>query len=437
MNNDDFRALLQQGGKTTREIAREAVEREFQKRKRGRNAHDGASSSDDDGGKHKKTTRQKSHRLKETNDPSPETSDAMNVMHTYRDRARERREGIITTLTSAIDDNDNEDHKIMNGASGVETKDTLPIITSSKEVEEYPSSSPLKNSVRTTLLDIPQSAADAKQRLVYWENEDPQGITTPLGRSILKFFSYQVYPTIKPTIKQPTTIFASTEATSVGVILQRTQYKIHPANFRMVWTSPEEHISMASMSSDKTTIIHKGIFSYPDLLQKIVQKMRPSNSIQDNNIQDNSTLGTQRDSNHRDPSYSGSKDSDDEDIFDDVGEYVPDYSSTNNQETNQSTKEDPPSIFANLLPNQENEEEGVDLLKDSNQILHLVRQAVSRRHNSEMPKNSLSSYDGRYGEDEMDVDFDGTLDFDSDHNDDKAKKKKKKIKNTSDSGNLS
>jgi hypothetical protein len=471
MNNDDFRALIQLGGrKTTREIAREAVEREFRKRnsqKRRRNCHDGASSSDDDN--HVVRHRSKESNTSESKDDlSRSKSNTIHVSHKYRDRARERREGIIpmssntTTITvpqqhDIHDHNDIHDNNITNESL---TRDELVTLESEKlfvppsshQSKKLETSSSSKTLGQDFILEnIPQSASDAKKRLVYWKNKGSHEIITPLGRSILQFFLQQVYPNIPSTMQQESQSHSSTSSlqctTPAGMTLQRTCYKIHPTNFRTVWTSPEEHISMASIISSSNhssnIMIQKGIFTHPELLQTIVQKLKSFNSITpdyrhgNGNNHDTSSRGIQTDSSiHDDPSNPNNKNgSDDDDIFDDVGDYVPDFSSST-LETKKSCTQDPTSVFANLLPNhlQEANEKGVELLKDSNQILQLVRQAVSRRHNSEKPKNLLSSYEGRYGEDEMDVDFDGTLEFDSDHEDDKAKKKKKKKKISSDHG---
>ena len=122
MNNDAFRALINKqrtstsGEKSTKEIAREAVENEFQTKRRrggggggkrgrgfnaGRGSDSGGSSDEDRGGNEDKDATSNKQKQQKTNDDEPDWkrrrrersgSGAGGALE-YRDRAKERREG--------------------------------------------------------------------------------------------------------------------------------------------------------------------------------------------------------------------------------------------------------------------------------------------------------------------------------------------------------
>ena len=92
MNNEAFRSLVNQNRKSTKEIAREAVENEFRKRKRRPDDQGYGSDSDSDGEakkpkgwSDKSVNQERGEITKGKKDKKPE----------YRDRARERREGKV------------------------------------------------------------------------------------------------------------------------------------------------------------------------------------------------------------------------------------------------------------------------------------------------------------------------------------------------------
>jgi hypothetical protein len=104
MDNEAFRALVRERakGRSTKEIAREAVEAEFKlgNKKRGRD-DDYFSGSDDERSKHKKgggpRGQDRADSTEQSNDKDPSSN--------YRDRAKERREGKIdpNTMTKELD----------------------------------------------------------------------------------------------------------------------------------------------------------------------------------------------------------------------------------------------------------------------------------------------------------------------------------------------
>jgi len=128
MNNDAFRALINKqrtstsGEKSTKEIAREAVENEFQKKRRrgvgggrrgrgfnaGRGSDSGGSSDEDRGGNEDKDATSNKQQHQKNNDDEPDWkrrrreksgSGAGGALE-YRDRAKERREGNNTDYAS-------------------------------------------------------------------------------------------------------------------------------------------------------------------------------------------------------------------------------------------------------------------------------------------------------------------------------------------------
>ncbi|KAL3773011.1 hypothetical protein ACHAWO_003966 [Cyclotella atomus] len=98
MNNEAFRSLVNAKRKSTKEIAREAVEQEFRKRKRNRDDQGyGSDDSDDSNGNDRKqrSRRQDEEAKKDDVDPSSSSTKRgkREKKPEYRDRARERREG--------------------------------------------------------------------------------------------------------------------------------------------------------------------------------------------------------------------------------------------------------------------------------------------------------------------------------------------------------
>lgn len=116
MNNEAFRQLISQSSKrkTTKEIAREAVEEEFNERKRkggGRNLADGYSSNEEDDRPNPKWKRQQEGENDADDDDNKRSSRRekkkkakMDQGAKYRDRAKERREGknVDYELTAGI-----------------------------------------------------------------------------------------------------------------------------------------------------------------------------------------------------------------------------------------------------------------------------------------------------------------------------------------------
>ena len=96
MDNEAFRSLVNQTRKTTKEIAREAVESEFKKRKRKHNDQGYGSDSDDSDADAKQSRRDaKKHEIDDDggNNGHKQKKEKREKKLEYRDRAKERREG--------------------------------------------------------------------------------------------------------------------------------------------------------------------------------------------------------------------------------------------------------------------------------------------------------------------------------------------------------
>ena len=108
LTNDAFRELVQQGGKTTKEIARDAVEQEFQrnqKKLKRRRTNQDSSDDDNDDTKHNNNNKKKNKNDKRngsTVETEAETSSSFTTTTTtqYRDRAKERRDGTSNNSSS-------------------------------------------------------------------------------------------------------------------------------------------------------------------------------------------------------------------------------------------------------------------------------------------------------------------------------------------------
>ena len=94
MNNEAFRSLVNSNRKSTKEIAREAVENEFRKRKRRRDDQGYGSDSDSDA-EVKPRRQHEDVADKEEGNDEPAKRGKREKKPEYRDRARERREGKV------------------------------------------------------------------------------------------------------------------------------------------------------------------------------------------------------------------------------------------------------------------------------------------------------------------------------------------------------
>jgi hypothetical protein len=120
MNNDAFRKLLNEGGlgKSTKQIAREAVEDEFKmKRRKGQRSGYNSDDDDDDDDNNEQKWKRKKGIVKDEEKVSCETYEKKPRLSQYRDRAKERREGKVVDYEELhnIDHVDAEMSKYLGG----------------------------------------------------------------------------------------------------------------------------------------------------------------------------------------------------------------------------------------------------------------------------------------------------------------------------------
>lgn len=478
MTNDAFRALVQQGGKTTKEIARDAVEQEFRRNQKKRRRNQDSSDEEDDDAKNKhnnKTKNAKHHVPSET-----ETETAISSLQ-YRDRAKERREGkiedesqldLMTTATTL----DAEMTKFLGGdeahthlVRGLDVTLARKIKREMKEQEKKRTEKRraallrrgqpllLLSSVQTdhdldeivsdTLADtkaqdimdeesvIIESASQAKEKIKQWTGDD---VATSLGREMLAFLKQQYLP------QQPiSTNHSQLTVGPAGLAIQRSYYTFsclgHPGDVRNSWEVPDEHTSMDMHNvSGDAEIGGGGVLSDPSLLHKIHQAFdryvnRPSPTVVlpttrsttqtspfVNETDQEAAVAKTRPVDHQEDA----EDSDD-DIFADAGDYIPPSVETHLLNTGTTPTAKVSSAFADLLPQRPNDEDDNTPIPDFNIIAKIAQK--SRVQGSVKMGGDFSQYDGDYGEDGMDVDFAGQME---DEEDDGTKKKKKKEEST-------
>jgi RED-like protein N-terminal region len=448
MNNDAFRELVQQGGKTTKEIAREAVEKEFQfkkKRRRGTASGDVDSSDDDDNDKDRNKRNKvdditpndtKYNRNKAAQHP-PYDNDDQGTNHAdnnkYRDRARERREGktdvdfapltaegVDAEMSKFLGGDEAHTHlvkgldvtlarKVKREMGKLIDQNTDLTTVLLKKAQEKKANHQLK--VESTV--IVESAAEAKEKIKHWTPDD---MKSTLGRGMLEFLK-QTY------LRQPSS--GPLKVSPAGLTIQRSTLtfscQAHPGDVRKAWEVPEEHISMAKRNDDDRN--NGGLFSAPDLLTKIELAFRRARSRQPVLLPTTQPLNastTADTSDHKGTTGKDGRDGEDDsddDIFADAGDYVPSLAGTTSSAASPAIKG---STFSGLLPIQNDKEE--EQTQDFNFVAKLARKT---RANAAAPRGgNFSHFDGDYGDDSMDVDFAGQME-DGDEEEHGSKKKKK------------
>jgi hypothetical protein len=414
MNNDAFRDLVHQGGKSTKEIAREAVEGEFERNKKKRRRNDDSSDEEEED-KKKIPDKKTKHRNKHQKGDDDADTKKKPAADKYRNRAQERREGKTDGDFSSLkaDGVDAEMTKYLGGdeahthlVKGLDVTlarrvkremgklidqhtdlDTVLKKASAKKTEEVPVSS------------IIETASEGKKKIQQLTLED---MKSSLGRGMLDFLQ-QSY------LKQPSG--GRLKVGPAGLAIQASSITFsclgHPGDIRKAWEVPEEHTSMVTQSDEGD---NGGLFSDPDLLVKIKEAFEAASRpvmlpTMQPDTRPSTTAPEKRKTNAEE------EDSDD-DIFADAGAYVP-TSAAPSTGAAAATKG---STFSGLLPQQQEEEQP----RDFDIIAKLMQKAKAQPATNE--GGDFSQYDGDYGEDGMDVDFAGQLE-DGDEDDSKKKKK--------------
>ena len=468
LTNDAFRALVQQGGKTTKEIARDAVEQEFRRNQKKRRRNQDSSDEEDDTNKHSKKKNAKQH---VSSTAESETETAISSSLQYRDRAKERREGIFedesqlelmttaTTLNAEMTKFLGGDEAHTHLVRGLDVTLARKIKREMKEKEKRQEKrrtallrgqplllSSLQNDhrldevVSDTAADakaqdkmddenvIIESASQAKEKIQQWTGDD---VATSLGQGMLAFLKQHYSP-------QP----ASTNDLTVGpagLAIHRSYYTFsclgHPGDVRNAWEVPDEHTSMDIHAADGKGETGGGVLSDSILLLKIKEAFdryvdhqttvvlsTPRNTTQTrpfvNSTDKESAMAKTCPVNEEDANGS------DDDIFADAGEYIPPSVDTPLLSTATMSTAKGLSAFADLLPQRQKDEDDT-LVPDFNIVAKIVQKKIVQ--GSVKMGGDFSRYDGDYGDDGMDADFAGQME---DEEDVGTKKKKNKDEST-------
>lgn len=253
MNQDDFRDLVRSKIRTTKQIAREAVEEAFQKKKRkrkgrGRRDDDDYSSSESESEK----PRKKALSLQPTSIRNTK-QDGTTGSGKYRDRALERREGKI------VDDSEQPIEEDPEGDGAAQRKGLDVALARS-----------VKNQLKEGRDSDEESGNEDMQNPVIETKEEAleflQSYQTsnPLGRSIKTLL----------LAKQKRSNTADTISVSAaGSIIQRSQWTFavdwHPQNLALSWEIPIEKSVAAAAVSLAGTALPKACPLSSDLVEEI------------------------------------------------------------------------------------------------------------------------------------------------------------------------
>jgi hypothetical protein len=447
MNNEAFQALVRDRSsiheRSSKEIAREAVEEEFKRKKRKRGGG-GDSSSDEE--ENKKESRRPledaskdRHHHQQYAQSSKELSDAGEAAATkYRDRARERREGKILLNEKASDivqaNNNNKFDESNNNIHHVKGLD-VALARKEKQVDRPRAST--NNDAETSspvLLTLVQDSGQAKRLL---EQSSRSTFTSELGKDMFEFLQKQFMPTQRGVVKSSLHCSTST----AGVAIQRSRMNFssscNPHDKARAWETPLEITQAALGETDiwresDRRLNHELIDRITSVLTPVVEDHNGPQQLQIPVISmASATTKNSLKTTSKDEAAS------DDDIFDEtdsqelkeeaslqVSSSITkgsifsglDTTLTETFETNESKREQPGLMSSIARQQQQGEASGT---------AQKTKQGVS-----------LSAYGGYYGE-EMDVDFDGRfVEEDKDDDDDVNNKKKKKKKDWSDETTL-
>lgn len=451
MNNDAFRELVHQGGKTTKQIAREAVEDEFERHTKKRKKKGFDSSDEDDDNDDGDTSNNKKKKKKHA--PRKHDKKKSDTTAQYRDRAQERREGKIDDTEFATTTAGNISAEMTKYLGGDERHTHLVrgldvtlarrvkrgmmgrrrLVNSTMEGcgdEAVSKRAAAEAAEEETEIVLVETVAEAKQLIQNWST--PSSTTeeqSALGISILALLRRRQLATTNKVDDATTTTTNRSrtnrlQVSSAGQTLQRTSLTFscigHPGDAWRAWEVPEEQTSMNNTASTASTD-DEWWFS-PNLLDQVHDAFARTMKKQDRNRPTTTTMkrtnGTKQPKDDGDVNISDDDD-DDDDIFADAGDYVPtegDVQTTAATITNES-------LFAGLPTNAPKEEESSSSIQEDG--MTIVAKLAQRTRPDIQSGDFCSQYHGAYGEDGMDVDFSGQCEGDDDHDDDKKKKKKK------------
>jgi hypothetical protein len=329
MNNESFRKLVRDRAqiKSTKQIAREAVEDEFQrnnkkKRKRGGGGDSSAEEEEDEEGENDRRGRPK----RDGKEQEEEEDESANK---YRDRAKERREGKVDATMAVIDETTSNNDTTRAGSVPLKGLDRSLARKVKKELqtnnyEPTESSSSKPGTIEVRSLSTAEESKRLLREFVKTSSSDhstvvvTSGILEYLGQLLAKNEDY------------------STKTVEYGVAgrtLQRSRLALalncHPANITRAWEAPREITN--PNHSNQEPLIHRPPQLGSELISRIKLAFINKSKKGWTNRQD-TTVGKNSETQNSDvakanggvPNAIGDEsDCDDEDIFGGLNDYVP------------------------------------------------------------------------------------------------------------------
>jgi hypothetical protein len=447
MDNEAFRALVEERAKpkSTKEIAREAVEEEFrtrkQKRKRGGAGGSSSEESDD-------SDREDVPSKQEVLIPAVAKKKARAEHESkYRDRAKERREGknidyqgqaaLLEGVTAADADEGEMDQVAISKYLGGDEEHThlvkgLDVALARRVRREMD-----KGTTETESAALPSTTRqeqmstvvvrDATEARLLLQNIKPQ---SELGRQMLSHLK-QVHLLSKDVSK------VTVRTSPAGLAIQRSTitFSTHgnPHDRNRAWELPLESLQAFATNKDLDASSNAETVKGATLLDStLLYQIKCAFEHHTTNRHDKSIDGTEQ--NFTCSAEKGrDEDDDEEDIFDDAdGQYMPPAKTESNVPESIALKAKDKSIFDGLTAPKVSHSTPATT---SSHLMTEKRQKVISRDvlglSTMVPKSkppnmgiSIASYEGGYGE-EMDVDFDGR--FAAEDEDSVGKKGKKKV----------
>lgn len=462
MDNDAFRALVQERSrvKTTKEIAREAVEEEFRSRKKkrkrgggGGSSSEGENESDSDGESNK-------HR-QETLIPIAAKKKEKEKESKYRDRAKERREGKnldyqasnmlmegVAAAAANNEDGSQMDQVTMSKYLGGDETHTHLVkgldvalarrvkreMSDKQETQLQRTSDPEEDKHPVPIESKKPIVAvrNTDEALVLLQRATTSSVPSELGRQMLSHLKETYLPPRKLSE-------VAVQKSPAGYAIEKTTLTFStnsdPLNRNRAWEIPLESMQ-ASSKGDTDGTGTNGAISFDRTLVMQMKCAFSESTDRAERGEDASTKAT---------GQSNQTESEDDDIFDDVGAYVAPSSQpkgNNDDRKEYQSKGKNTSIFDGLTvseppPQSTSSSAAARSLTQTgtqgspgnkNVITRDVLGGAMSAASSKQARTgvSISSYSGGYGE-EMDVDFDGR--FAPEDDEEGGKKKRRKERN--------
>ena len=412
MDNSAFQKLVRDRahGKSTKEIARDAVQAEFQrKRKKGR-YNDYSSDEEDRSSKRMNKNNRREDMWGGYEAPSKDASKEQVSSSTYRDRAKERREGKDSIGDELLDE---------------EFTDTFTKQERTPKPRIRPSSSREESDGEGKTTEFCKTREQAQSFLLSLQS------SSTLERRVKSGLGNEIVSYLETTFLSSSQANDASEPSTAGNALHRTVLtfttEAHPGDLHRAWEVPREQ-TFASEKINVADLSAKACTCPEDLLRRM--GMALNNSKRSRQVQPESVEAT---------AVNGStalqdEDSDDEDIFGNLTLYdplpAPDADQSSGKSSGATEKKSffeevqtksSASTVKPVAPNKKPAND-VDLSDGELDGTSTIKQHIPQRLEG---FTSSDANVGGYGE-EMDVDFDGRFDEDPEDGKKKSKKSKKK-----------